>query len=366
MWNNLPSDLLAHIFSFLPPDSLACAKSACRYWHQCLASFDLPESRRRHPAWFVALPNRNRGLVCYAHSPVHSHRYMLQLDFIPTQIRPVSPIGGLILLRPTTTAALQLALCNPFTRQFRYLPMLSVPRTNPAVGAMELLIPGQFHFRVYVVGGMSDASSGGASYEPTMEMYDSRSDTWVIIGPVPVEYAVRLTVWTPNESVYCNGVLYWMTSARAYSVMGFEVDTSKWRELSVPIADRLEFAALVQRNGTLTLLGGKCGGDAYVWELGEGDVWCMIEKVPFELGMRFLGGKGCWDNTKCVGTDGIVCLYKHLGSGMIVWREVINNGKWEWFWIDGCCSIRGQQLQNFQIKGLLIHPNLAHSSLLNS
>lgn len=244
--------------------------------------------------------------------------------------------------------------------------MLNVTRTNPAVGVMELGSGHQFgelNFRAYVAGGMSDAPGGGALDEPKVEMYDSRCDTWKVIGSMPVEFAVRLTVWTPNESVYSNGVLYWMTSARAYSVMGFEIATNNWRELSVPVADRLEFAALVQRNGKLTLLGGKCGGDACIWELGEGDVWCVIEKVPFELGMRFLGGKGCWDGTKCVGNNGIVCLYKDLGSGMLVWREVADKGRWEWFWIDGCCSIRGQQLQNFQIKGLLLHPNLAHSSL---
>lgn len=204
---------------------------------------------------------------------------------------------------------------------------------------------------------MSKATRGGATYEPTLEMYDSRHDRWKIVGPMPVEYAVRLTVWTPNESVFTDGVLYWMTSARAYSVMGFEINTNTWRELSVPMADRLDFAALMRRNGKLTLVGG--GGDAAcVWELGEGDNWGMVEKVPFELGKRFLGGKGSWANTKCVGRDGVVCLYKDLGSGMVVWREVTEKGRWEWSWVEGCCSIRGKQVQNFPIKGLLLHPNL--------
>ncbi|XP_027122969.2 F-box protein At5g49610-like [Coffea arabica] len=374
MWSNLPFDLLANIFSFLSPDSLACAKSSCRHWHQCARYLATPESQRRHPPWFIALPNRSRGLFCCAYNPIDdsnssSSWYMLPLDFLPIPTRPVSATAGLVLLRSTSTTPFQLAICNPFTRQFRHLPTLNVTRINPAVGVIELDPGHQFgelNFRAYVAGGMSEAPGGGALYEPKVEMYDSRCDTWKVIGSMPVEFAVRLTVWTPSESVYSNGILYWMTSARAYSVMGFEIATNSWRELSVPVADRLEFAALVQRNGKLTLLGGKCGGDACIWELGEGDVWRMIEKVPFELGMRFLGGKGCWDSTKCVGNNGIVCLYKDLGSGMLVWREVVDEGRWEWFWIDGCCSIRGQQLQNFQIKGLLLHPNLAHSSLLNA
>lgn len=208
---------------------------------------------------------------------------------------------------------------------------------------------------------MSEAPRGSTSYETMLEMYDSQIDVWQIIGQMPVEFAVRLTVWTPNESVYSNGIIYWMTSARAYSVMGFEIGPNTWTEFTVPMADRLEFAALVRRNEKLTLVGGTSGADAFLWELSDGDTWNSIGKVPVELGRRFLGGKVGWGSTKCVGIDGAVCLYKDLGSGMVVWREDVEKRKWEWIWVDGCCSIRGKQVQNFPIKGVLLHPNLASS-----
>uniref|UniRef100_A0A5B6YRH7 F-box domain-containing protein n=1 Tax=Davidia involucrata TaxID=16924 RepID=A0A5B6YRH7_DAVIN len=373
MWNNLPFDLLADIFSFLSPDSLARAMSACRHWHTCAKAYTWNTApsgtrRRRHPPWFVAFPTRNRALTCYAYNPVTDNWHVLTLDFVPGTVRPIASIGGLVLFRPTNTTALQLAICNPFTRQSRPLPVLNITRTNPAVGVLELG-PTQHVpfpcFRVYVAGGMSEAPRGGASYEPTLEMYDSRRDAWQLVGPMPVEFAVRLTVWTPNESVFSNGVLYWMTSARAYSLMGFEIGTNVWMELSVPMADRLEFAALVPRNGQLTLVGGTCGGDACIWELGDGEIWGLIDKVPAELGMRFLGVKGSWGSTKCVGIDGAVCLYRDFGSGMVVWREVVDKGRWEWFWVEGCCSMRGKQVQNFPIKGVLLHPNLSPLCILN-
>lgn len=220
--------------------------------------------------------------------------------------------------------------------------------------------------------------SGGATYEPTFEMYDSERDAWRVVGNLPMEYAVRMTVWTPNESVCSDdGLLYWITSARAYSLMGYEIGSDTWRELRVPMADKLEFAALVRRNGRLTLVGGTCGGDARVWELrvSEGDNnnnnnkdWEMVEKVPMEMGRKFVGEKESWAATKCVGSDnsdghGAIYLYKDFGSGMLVWKEIGDKGKWEWFWIDrhGGVSVRGKQLPNMQIKGLLIHPNLAPS-----
>lgn len=375
MWSDLPFGVLAYIFSFLSPDSLACSKSVCRNWREAAKYLVSSEIKHHHRAWFIAYPIRNRDHFCYAYTPVDKNWYMLPLDFIPNQpldfvrnptIRPISALGGLILLKLTSTAALQLAICNPFTSLFRLLPELNVRRKNPAVG-VEWKSTSNFKFKIYVAGGMSDTASAGAgagaSYEPTVEMYDSGCDKWEIIGSMQMEFAVRLTVWTPNESVCSNGVLYWMTSARVYSVVGFEIGTREWRELSVPMAHRLEFAALVPRNGKLNLIGGKCGGNGCIWELGENDGWSMIERVPHELGMRFLGGKGCWDGTKCVGTEGVVCLYRDLASGMLIWKEEADKNKCEWNWIEGCCSIGGKQLQNAQISGLLLHPNLALSPL---
>lgn len=211
---------------------------------------------------------------------------------------------------------------------------------------------------------MSEAASGGAVYQPSIEMYDSALGKWKTIGPMPVEFAVRLTVWTPNESVWSNGILYWMTSARAYSVMGFEIRTNQWRELRAPMADRLEFAALVPRTGKLALVGGIYGGDVCVWELGEDDSWCVIDKVPMEMVNRLLGNsKASWASVKCVGIDnGGVCLYRDLASGIVVCREDFGQGNLMWIWIDGCCSIRGTYVHSLQVKELLLHPNLVRYS----
>lgn len=214
--------------------------------------------------------------------------------------------------------------------------------------------PGQFN--VYVAGGMSEAGSGGAAlYEPTLEMFDSGSKKWTIVGSMPVEFAVRLTVWTPNESVYSNGVLYWMTSARAYSIMGFEIGTNRWMEFSVPMGYMLEFAAIVPRNGQLAVVGGVDGGDVVVWEMGEGGEWNVIERMPVELRRRFVGG-----SIKCVGIEGGVCLYRDMVSGMVTWRRGRNcEDRWEWNWIEGCNWVSGRELENYSIKGLFLHPNIA-------
>lgn len=221
---------------------------------------------------------------------------------------------------------------------------------------------------------MSEAArGGGATYEPTIEMYDSMVDTWNVVGSMPVEFAVRLTVWTPNESVSIGGTttttttLYWITSARAYSVMGFEVGTSTWREVGVPRAEMIEFATLVKRNGALALVGGTCGGGVCVWEMGEGrDTWCLVDEMPCELGLRLLSGKRSWESVKCVGDEDTICLYRDLGCGMVICKRVVGVlGRWEWVWdwVDGCGYIKGKQVNNCPIRGTLVHPTLASSPI---
>ncbi|XP_058112937.1 protein UNUSUAL FLORAL ORGANS-like [Magnolia sinica] len=365
MWNHLPFDLLAHIFSFLPPDSLARATSACKHWHTCaktcpVSAVSLATGPHRHPPWFLAIQARDRSGSCYAYNPALDRWHVLPLDFVPDPIRPVGPIGGLLLCRPAIACSVHLIICNPFTRRYRLLPPLITARANPAIGVISF---GDQHvpsFQVYVAGGMSDIScGGGASYEPTLEMYDPKSDTWLNLGAMPVEFAVRLTVWTPNESVYADGALYWMTSARAYSVMGFEVRSRTWREVKAPMADQLECAAIVRRMGRLAIFGGTCGGGACIWELGVGDEWTLIEVVPNELGRRFLGVKGSWGSTKCVGCDEAMYLYKDLGWGMLVWREVPHKARWEWFWVDGCTEVKRVGAPKVPFKGVILHPTLA-------
>ncbi|KAI3671536.1 hypothetical protein L1987_87274 [Smallanthus sonchifolius] len=83
------------------------------------------------------------------------------------------------------------------------------------------------------------------------------------------------------------------TSARAYSIMGFEIGSNKWMELGVPKGDT-EISALVIWGGKLTVVGGVHDGNVVVWELGEGGELVMIERMATELGNRFTEYQVCY------------------------------------------------------------------------
>ncbi|GJS19080.1 hypothetical protein Tco_0413552 [Tanacetum coccineum] len=104
------------------------------------------------------------------------------------------------------------------------------------------------------------------------------------------------------------------------------------------MGDTLEFATLVPCDGKVAVVGGTHDGNVLVWELGDGDEWILIERMPLELAKSFAGS-----STKCAGIEGGVCLYKDIDSAMVVWRRVKNHkNKWEWCSIDGCNTFKGE------------------------
>ncbi|KAH9297285.1 hypothetical protein KI387_028967, partial [Taxus chinensis] len=56
------------------------------------------------------------------------------------------------------------------------------------------------------------------------------SDSWDVIVEVPYEYVVRLALWTPNDTVYCNGIMYCLTFPMPYNIISFCFVNAVWSE----------------------------------------------------------------------------------------------------------------------------------------
>ncbi|KAK1259367.1 F-box protein [Acorus gramineus] len=361
MWDDLPLDLLSQIFSYLPLDSLARAMSTCKHWHTCAISRP-PRPGRRHPPWFLSMHVRSPARSCRAYNPAVDRWLSIPLDFAARPVRFIGSVGdGLILCKFGPGPLSRLGLCNPFTRQFDELPDLVCSRRNPAfavvMGADEKL-------EVYVAGGTPEPNSprmGQVLIEPTVEMYSQRAGGWRVIGSIPGHFATLLTVWTFGEGVHVGGTVYWVTSARAYTVVAYEIGPRAWREVKVPETERLLWAGLFCRAGGLGLAGGTSEGGLSVWELGAGDEWSMIDAAPPEMmgGFRSVNRGGDGD-IRCAATRGggggvDLYMYSSLGCGIIVRRELPDKKSGEWFLIDGvkmCPKV-------LPMKGVLIHPSMS-------
>lgn len=365
MWSSLPTELLTFIFSFLPPDTLARARAVCQQWNFCaqqhhlllLSSTSHPH-HLHHPPWLLAMPAQNCRHFCYAYNPCLRRWYNISLGFIPNALRlAVAAVGdGLLLVKPSLSIPSPLALCNPFTQHYMLLPPFLCKRCNPSIGVVSTPAGG---YRIYVAGGSSNCTA----YVSTMEMFDSEVGTWQITGKMPEKYAARMILWSTSGSVHHNGVLYWITSAKVYNVIGVDVGAQSpvWFEVGVPCADQLEFATLVVTRGGkgLGLVGGLAGGEVCLWELEGRDTWVLVDNLPGEAVTRLLGREGKLGSVKCVGGGGLVYLFKDFRCGMLVWKAQIGSCRRDWYWVKRCLSGGDGSLPSFPVKGVVLWPSLS-------
>ncbi|KAK1306670.1 hypothetical protein QJS10_CPA10g00396 [Acorus calamus] len=205
--------------------------SACKHWHTCAVSRP-PRPGHRHPPWFLSMHVRSPARSCRAYNPSVDRWLSIPLDFTARPVR-------LILCKFGSGPLARLALCNPFTRQFDELPDSVCSRRNPA---FAIVMGVDEKLEVYVAGGIPEPNSprmGQVLIEPTMEMYSQRAGGWRVIGSIPGHFATLLTVWTFGEGVHVGGTVYWVTSARAYTIVAYEIGPRAWREVKVPEAERL-------------------------------------------------------------------------------------------------------------------------------
>lgn len=367
LWIHMPQDLLGQILSRTSIDNVIRSSSVCKEWESYIRSgafIKLWKSAWPYqgPPWLFAVSKYNCRDCCCAYNPIANRWYSIPLCFLPPSIRfPVAAIGQQLLIKGSSTGSHHLAVCNPIAKKWRLLPALHRPRLNPCICGIESKFgPTDKYgcdssFQVIVAGG---SSQNGNSYEPTIEIYDSCADSWHVIGEVPCEYAVRLAVWTPNDTVYCNGVIYFLTSARPYSIIAFDLVKGTWSEVMVPRPQQLMCSFLIKRRGRLTLVGGlgspkkcKC---LNIWEL-QGDGWPEIETMPGEVFNRFFGEKADFDY-KCAGSGDCLYFFRDYHTEILV-CELFENQRANWRWIS-CFSFVGSKFPRFSFRGMLIQPGL--------
>lgn len=234
-------------------------------------------------------------------------------------------------------------------------------RLNSLVGVIEDK-PSR-SFKVVVAGGTSEC---GGDYVCTTEVYDSLTDCWRVTGTVPREYTVKITVWT-SKTVFCNNVLFCLTSARPFNMMAYDMNKKTWEEVRIPQPEKLHCSFLIQRRGRLVLVGG-VGSErvcqrVHIWELENGghnwqtephkQRWVEIERMPSDCFQRFFKGKTNFD-LKCAGSGDLLYFFKDSHSEMLQCDFSQNPTTWRWLPESPLSS----RCVKFSVRGFFVEPRL--------
>ena len=144
-----------------------------------------------------------------------------------------------------------------------------------------------------------------------------------VTGKVRREFTVRITWWT-SKTVFCNGVLYCLTSGRPYSIIAYDLKTAIWTEVQVPPPEYLFCSFLIHRKDRLLLVGGvgseRICEHVHIWELKQGDEqlqWVEVEKMPQQYFQFFFKEKTASD-LKCAGHGDLVYFFKDSHTQVVI------------------------------------------------
>ncbi|XP_024361156.1 F-box/kelch-repeat protein At5g15710 isoform X1 [Physcomitrium patens] len=369
IWGRLHGELVDRILLCLPIANLYSLRCVSKSWDTTIKSTSFNrmylEKASRGPSWLFMCSSFNCRDFTSAYDPVQNRWHNFPLTFLPSCMRfPLTAVGGRLFVRGGLTNAGVLVVCNPMTRSWRVLPPMIHRRLNSLVGVYE--DKRSKSYKIVVAGGTSES---GGEYECTTEVYDSLSNSWKVTGKVRREITVRITWWT-SKTVFCNGVLYCLTSGRPYSVIAYDLKTATWDEVAVPPPEFLFCTFLIQRRNRLFLVGGagteRICEHVHMWELkqvdGEGKQWVEVEKMPHEYFQIFFKERTATD-LKCSGHGDLVYFYKdshtqfNLATGYLqVLVCDFSKKQTEWRWLPKCPL--SMNFLKFSIRGLFLDPTL--------
>lgn len=127
---------------------------------------------------------------------------------------------------------------------------------------------------------------------------------------------MRITWWT-SKTVFCDGVLYCLTSGRPYSIIAYDMKSATWNEVAVPPPEFLFCSFLIQRRNQLFLVGGagteRICEHVHIWELRQAEgaqkQWVEVEKMPDQY-FRFFFKEKTASDLKCAGHGDLIYFYK--------------------------------------------------------
>lgn len=285
----LPKELQEKILAWMPFECICTCRRVCSQWNAIFASSEFistqwAESPANQSPLLVLIPVKARDhCVAYCFytqtwKKCTSSLFFRQEEPVINHITCEGSAKGLFLVRSeqmvdSKPISATLAVCNPLTGRFFYLPTMWSIRLVMATGIVE---GEEKTHKVIVV-----RKSSRRNKEPIVEIYDFLKKSWKIVGRLPR----NVKEVYPHNIVFSEGCFYCITkgTAEQTQVMGFSIRDGSFYFVSLPNVPGAEILPYLIACGSRILAAGIIDSNiiteqnVIIWEL---------EKVNVTLGLN--------------------------------------------------------------------------------
>ncbi|KAM7276914.1 hypothetical protein ACFE04_018780 [Oxalis oulophora] len=333
----LPDDLLERILAFLPVASIFRAGAVCKRWNEIVASkqfrrnFSLTLPQK---PWYFMFMSSDEPFG-YAYDPFLRKWYNIDLPCIEASNWFISSSCGLVCFMDNDCRS-KLYVCNPITKRFK---KIEEPPGLKFSDYTALSISGNRRSRNYVLSTVKSKQVPGdfLQWDVSINIYDSETMMWVTC------LTEVLAGWRGgNESVICNGVLYFLLYSTGGSNRDYRQGLVKFNFSShsshgllmqsfIPVPCPLTCGRLMNLKEKLIMVGGIGKQDRPeiikgigVWIL-KGREWQEIDRMPH----KYFQGFGEFDEVfASSGTDDLIYIHSYGAPTLLVFD--INQKHWRW------------------------------------
>ncbi|KAG2720487.1 hypothetical protein I3760_02G038200 [Carya illinoinensis] len=333
----LPDDLLERILAYLPIASIFRAGCVCKRWHEIVSSnrflWNFSHVLSQKP-WYFMFTNSGEP-IGYAYDPILRKWYGIELPEIKAPDWSIASSCGLVGFMDNESRS-ELYICNPITKLCKKLeepPGLKFSDYSALAVSVNRISPG------YLITVVKSKQVPGNffQWDISIHIYDSETIMWT------TSLTEVLTGWRGgNESVICNGILYFLIYSTGsgvpesrHGLVAYSLSSRTSHGLLnrsfIPVPCPLTCGRLMNLKGKLVMVGGIGKQDRAdiikgigIWLL-NGKEWREIARMPH----KFFQGFGEFDDVfASSGTDDLIYIQSYGAPALLIFD--MNQKQWKW------------------------------------
>ncbi|BAT98027.1 hypothetical protein LR48_Vigan707s003400 [Vigna angularis] len=333
----LPDELVERILAYLPVVSIFRASSVCKRWHEIVTSERFqwnPSNSLPQRPWYFMFTYSDEP-TGYAYDPIPRKWYGIELPFIETSSWFVVSSYGLVCFMDNDSRS-KLCMCNPITKRCRRLegpPGLKFSDYS----ALAMSVNRKSHSYTLAIVKSKQIPEDFVQWEISIHIYRSEKEAWMTTA------TEVLMGWRGgNESVICNGVLYFLVylaggvpSESRHALIAYNISnlTSQptLRRSFIAAPCSLTCGRLMNMKEKLVMVGGIGKQDRPdiikgigIWVLNDRK-WEEIVRMPH----RYFQGFGEFDDVfASSGTDDQIYIQSYGSPALLTFD--LNLKQWKW------------------------------------